>query len=110
MKHFLGGDNIFQVKSNIVTLDTQDEVLTRYIATESPINIELEGRIQNVNGTSTILPIGNDTVSGTGTPPTPTESGAGEATETPSMGSLVKAQNAGLLGVIFGLVACLLTL
>ncbi|CAG8961542.1 hypothetical protein HYFRA_00013960 [Hymenoscyphus fraxineus] len=48
-----GGDNIFQIKTDVVVLDTQDEVLTRYVASQSPVNIEIEGRIVNlgINGT-----------------------------------------------------------
>ncbi|KAG5635560.1 hypothetical protein H0H81_010861 [Sphagnurus paluster] len=40
-----GGDNIFPAVKEIVTLDTQDEVLTAYVKANSPIKTGLEGRI-----------------------------------------------------------------
>lgn len=42
----------------------------QYIETESPVNIGIEGRILNVNGTATILPIPSGTESDAGTTPT----------------------------------------
>ena len=48
-----GGDNIFQKKTEFSTLDTQDEVLTQYIVSQSPVDIKLDGRIKEVNGTTT---------------------------------------------------------
>ena len=47
-----GGDNFFEPTSDFITLDTQDEVLNRYVQAQSPINIELDGRIRVVNGTA----------------------------------------------------------
>ncbi|KAI9046917.1 hypothetical protein LZ554_008995 [Drepanopeziza brunnea f. sp. 'monogermtubi'] len=44
-----GGDNIFQTQSDITVLDTQDEVLTNYIAAQSPITITLTPRIVDTN-------------------------------------------------------------
>jgi len=40
-----GGDNFFQPTTDFVSLDTQDEVLVMYIESQSPVSIELEGRI-----------------------------------------------------------------
>lgn len=75
-----GGDNIFQKKTTFSILDTQDEVLTGYIESQSPVNITLASRIMNANGTVSTQP------TGTGSPSTPTESAA--PTETPSSGRL----------------------
>lgn len=47
-----GGDNFFEPFDEVITLDTQDEVLTRYIQTQSPVDIALDGRISTVNGTA----------------------------------------------------------
>ncbi|CAK1367345.1 unnamed protein product [Cercospora beticola] len=49
-----GGDNFFGTLEfpNIVTLETQDEILVRYIRSQSPVNIQTEGRIAIVNGTA----------------------------------------------------------
>ncbi|KAF2175196.1 Metallo-dependent phosphatase [Zopfia rhizophila CBS 207.26] len=46
-----GGDNIFMPFTNFISLDTQDEILVQYIKTQSPVNITLDGRIKEVNGT-----------------------------------------------------------
>jgi 2',3'-cyclic-nucleotide 2'-phosphodiesterase (5'-nucleotidase family) len=82
-----GGDNFFEPTSDFITLDTQDEVLTAYILSHTPVNIELDGRIEEVdrqregipgagNGTST----GNGTTNGTspttGVPPEQTTNAA----------------------------------
>jgi hypothetical protein len=82
-----GGDNFFEPTSDFITLDTQDEVLTAYILSQTPVNIELDGRIEEVdrqregipgagNGTST----GNGTTNGTspttGVPPEQTTNAA----------------------------------
>jgi 2',3'-cyclic-nucleotide 2'-phosphodiesterase (5'-nucleotidase family) len=45
-----GGDNIFEATRDFVSLDTQDEVLVKYLAVTSPVDIKIEGRIQQVNG------------------------------------------------------------
>lgn len=45
-----GGDNFFTPFDQLISLDTQDEVLTRYIQAKSPVDIELDGRIEVVNG------------------------------------------------------------
>ncbi|KAH8884911.1 Metallo-dependent phosphatase [Thozetella sp. PMI_491] len=48
-----GGDNIFSPAfENVVALNTLDEVLVNYIQTESPVNIQLEGRIAITNRTA----------------------------------------------------------
>ncbi|KAH8665263.1 putative 5'-nucleotidase [Tricladium varicosporioides] len=73
-----GGDNIFQIKSEFAVLDTQDEVLTRYIKSQSPVKITSEGRIRNVNGSSTTSTTsGSTTITATGAPsPTSASSGS----------------------------------
>lgn len=75
-----GGDNFFETTTDFVSLDTQDEVLTRYIQAQSPVDIELDGRIEKVsrkreegvggvgNGTATD---GTRPSPSTGTPPSP---------------------------------------
>ncbi|PSK60144.1 GTP-binding protein ypt2 [Elsinoe australis] len=43
-----GGDNFFQSSTDFITLDLQADVLTAYLATESPVNFALDGRITSV--------------------------------------------------------------
>ncbi|KAH9213824.1 5'-nucleotidase [Leptodontidium sp. 2 PMI_412] len=86
-----GGDNIFQKKTTFSILDTQDEVLTGYIESQSPVNITLVSRIMNANGTVTAQP------TGTGSTSTPT--GSGSPTETPSAGLLSRGGASGLSAV-----------
>ncbi|KAJ4299300.1 hypothetical protein N0V90_004544 [Kalmusia sp. IMI 367209] len=43
-----GGDNFFESTKDFVTLDTQDEVLVQYIEKTTPVDIELDGRIEAV--------------------------------------------------------------
>lgn len=68
-----GGDNFFEPTTDFVTLDTQDEVLTSYIQSQSPVDIKLDGRIEEVDRQreDTVVP-GNSTTNGTtnGTSPT----------------------------------------
>lgn len=47
-----GGDNIFPEFSEIITLDTQDVVLTNYIIQQSPVDIALDGRISTVSSSA----------------------------------------------------------
>jgi 5'-nucleotidase len=65
-----GGDNFWEPKTDFAVLDLQDVILTNYVQSESPINIALEGRIRQVNGTAT------NTTSGAGG-----EGGAGSGGE-----------------------------
>lgn len=45
-----GGDNFFSPPfEDVVVLDTVDEVLQRYIAAKSPVNIALDGRLSAVS-------------------------------------------------------------
>lgn len=49
-----GGDNFFSpIFENFIVLDTLDEILTDYIGSQSPVDIALEGRIVQSNGTAT---------------------------------------------------------
>lgn len=58
-----GGDNFFSdVFENVITLDTQDEVLIQYIEAQSPVNIELDGRIAIVDGFANAADGSNATV------------------------------------------------
>lgn len=48
-----GGDNFFATPfMDVVTLDTQEEVLIAYIRQKSPVDISLDGRMAVVNGTA----------------------------------------------------------
>ncbi|KAL2062348.1 hypothetical protein VTL71DRAFT_6614 [Oculimacula yallundae] len=91
-----GGDNIFQKKTTFNILDTQDEVLTGYIETQSPVNITLVSRIKNANGTATATP------SSTASPTAPAASASG--TGAPSAGLLSRGEVSGLaLGAVVAL-------
>jgi 2',3'-cyclic-nucleotide 2'-phosphodiesterase (5'-nucleotidase family) len=101
-----GGDNIFQKKSSseYTILDTQDEVLTAYIQAQSPVNVSLEGRILNANGTVSILPIGptstGSSVSGTSSVlPTQTRSWARKNAGERSLAAVV---GVGMLAAVVG--------
>lgn len=56
-----GGDNFWEPVTEFAALDTQDEVLTRYIQSQTPIDVELEGRISVVSGTAEDAASGNAT-------------------------------------------------
>ncbi|KAI0598928.1 5'-nucleotidase [Biscogniauxia sp. FL1348] len=63
-----GGDNFFRPPlTDVVLLDTVDEVLVRYLAHVSPVDFQLDGRIAVVNGTTapnataTAAPTGTET-------------------------------------------------
>lgn len=93
-----GGDNFWEPITDFVTLDTQDEVLTRYIQSQSPVDIELDGRISIVNATAeevaavnTTQSAGSANASGSGT------SGAGNIAAERSV-------------VLLGFVTCLMVL
>jgi 2',3'-cyclic-nucleotide 2'-phosphodiesterase (5'-nucleotidase family) len=90
-----GGDNIFQVKTDFAVLDTQDEVLTRYIISQSPVNIALDGRITASNSSTAS---GTTTGGATPTGATPT----GTSSSPASAAGLSKGQAAGslLLGAV----------
>jgi len=45
-----GGDNFFEPATGFASLDTLDEVLTKYIEKTSPVDIKLDGRIEEVDG------------------------------------------------------------
>ncbi|KAM0327593.1 hypothetical protein ACHAQA_005886 [Verticillium albo-atrum] len=49
-----GGDNIFEISTDFIPLDLQDEVLTRYIGDHSPIDAQVEGRIEKVDKLPTV--------------------------------------------------------
>ncbi|KAF3037062.1 hypothetical protein E8E12_002037 [Didymella heteroderae] len=75
-----GGDNFFTPTTDFVTLDTQDEVLTQYIQAQTPVNIQLDKRIEIVDGQRNSTGGGNETAnstnpSGTGSP-SPESTGA----------------------------------
>jgi 5'-nucleotidase len=73
-----GGDNFFANPfDNVITLDTQDEILTQYIQSKSPVDIELDGRIAIVSGSASTAG-GNGTSGGNGN--NSTTFGAGNGT------------------------------
>lgn len=45
-----GGDNFFEPREEFATLDTLDQVLVDYIKAQTPVDIELDGRIEVVDG------------------------------------------------------------
>lgn len=72
-----GGDNFFTPTTDFISLDTQDEVLVQYIKAQSPVDIELDGRIEMVNGSApTPTPSGSGSPTGTGAAETPAGTGA----------------------------------
>jgi 5'-nucleotidase len=73
-----GGDNFWEPRTDFAVLDLQDVILTNYVQSESPINIALEGRIRQVNGTATN---GTSGVGGNGS------AGAGGESSTPNAAS-----------------------
>lgn len=97
-----GGDNFFAPIKEFTTLDTQDEVLTRYIKSQSPVNIKLDKRIEAVDRQRTGTPgSGNSTSNGTA-PTSARPSG-------PAATGAASHLGAGILSVV-GIVAGLLML
>lgn len=69
-----GGDNFFTPTTNFITLDTQDEVLTQYIKSQSPVDIKLDKRIEAVDRQRpSTIGGGNGTTNGTGTSANPSQ-------------------------------------
>ena len=99
----LGGDNFFLPYDDFITLDTQDEVLTAYIGSETPVNIELDGRIAIVDAPGG----GNATEEGG---PSASESGAGSSATAEDAASSFKAvaANAATVGALIALVTTLI--
>lgn len=72
-----GGDNFFNKTSDFITLDTQDEVLVQYIKSQSPVNIELDKRIEAVDRQRPATPgAGNGTTPSSAQPSQPVSTGA----------------------------------
>lgn len=92
-----GGDNFLVPITDLVTLDTQDEVLTQYIQAQSPVNISLDGRIAEVEGQAENA-TSNGTASGNGTAE---EEQAGSGTSGSNALAITSS------AVITGIVACL---
>lgn len=73
-----GGDNFWEKRGDLITLDTQDEVLVQYLEKNSPVDPKVSGRIVQTDKKSpetgpTPTP-GNGTSNGTNPPPaSPTE-------------------------------------
>ncbi|KAM0273991.1 hypothetical protein ACHAQH_008048 [Verticillium albo-atrum] len=49
-----GGDNMFVLTTDFIPLDLQDEVLTRYVRDNSPLDAQIEGRIEIVDTVPTV--------------------------------------------------------
>jgi 2',3'-cyclic-nucleotide 2'-phosphodiesterase (5'-nucleotidase family) len=61
-----GGDNFFAPVTDFAILDTQDEVLTQYVKSQSPVKIQLDKRIEAVDRLRQGTPgAGNGTSNGT---------------------------------------------
>jgi 2',3'-cyclic-nucleotide 2'-phosphodiesterase (5'-nucleotidase family) len=72
-----GGDNFFTPTTDFITLDTQDEVLTSYIQSQSPVKIELDKRIEAVDRQRPSTPGGgNGTTPSSAQPSSPASTGA----------------------------------
>ncbi|GLB43786.1 putative 5'-nucleotidase, C-terminal domain [Lyophyllum shimeji] len=54
-----GGDNIFPKVDEFVPLATQDEILTAYVQSKSPIKVELEDRIVATDKTTPVTGLSN---------------------------------------------------
>jgi 2',3'-cyclic-nucleotide 2'-phosphodiesterase (5'-nucleotidase family) len=96
-----GGDNFFTPITDFITLDTQDEVLTQYIKSQSPVDIQLDKRIEAVDRQRPNTPGGgNGTANGTNptsaSPSQPVSTGAATRFGPATVG-------AGLLGAFAGL-------
>ncbi|KAF1828500.1 Metallo-dependent phosphatase [Decorospora gaudefroyi] len=97
-----GGDNFIEPTTDFITLDTLDEVLTAYIQSQSPIDIELDGRISEVDRQREDTPgAGNATTNGTSptssVPPPPSYTGAAGRLGTEAVGISIFGVLAGLL-------------
>jgi 2',3'-cyclic-nucleotide 2'-phosphodiesterase (5'-nucleotidase family) len=95
-----GGDNFFTPTTDFVSLDTQDEVLTQYIQAQTPINVQLDQRIEIVDGQRNTTSGGNGTAnntipSGTGSPP-PESTGAAAHIGSGIVSAIICATIAGL--------------
>jgi len=64
-----GGDNIWERRSDLITLDTQDEVLIQYLEQKSPVEPKISGRIVQTDKTS---PENRESTSTPTSTPTPT--------------------------------------
>ncbi|KAH7119648.1 5'-nucleotidase protein-like protein [Dendryphion nanum] len=86
-----GGDNFFKPTTEFVSLDTQDEVLTQYIKAKSPVDIKIEGRIEQVNATRTSNSSTSGTPSGTTAPTSTRSTGAAAGLVVNVLGALFLA-------------------
>lgn len=96
-----GGDNFFTPTTNFITLDTQDEVLVRYVKAQSPVNIKLDKRIEEVDRQRQGTPgSGNGTANGTAPtsarPSGPSQTGAAVRLSTSALGIAIMGAIAGL--------------
>ena len=99
----LGGDNFFLPYDDFITLDTQAEVLVAYIGSESPVDVELDGRIAVVDGSG-----GGNATEESG--PSASESGAGASATAEDAASSLKAvtANAASAGALIAFVMTLM--
>lgn len=96
-----GGDNFFNTTTDFITLDTQDEVLTQYVQSQTPVNIKLDKRIEAVDRQRPAVPgAGNGTSNGT-TPSSPQPSPPGSTGAAARLGA--SAVGASIFGAIAGM-------
>lgn len=97
-----GGDNFFTPTTDFITLDTQDEVLTQYIKSQTPVDIKLDKRIEAVDRQRPSTPGGgNGTANGTNPtsaqPSQPVSTGAAARFRPAAIGASIFGAFAGLL-------------
>lgn len=100
-----GGDNFFsEVFENLVTLDTQDQVLVQYVQAQTPVNIELDGRIAIVSGSANSTAGSNGTETGSETEEEESNDG-GNAAPAEDEGSAIRIGGQGVTSLIAAVVA-----
>ena len=97
-----GGDNFFNTTTDFITLDTQDEVLTQYVQSQTPVNIKLDKRIEAVDRQRPAVPgAGNGTSNGTrpssAQPSSPASTGAAARLGAGAVGATIFGAIAGML-------------
>ncbi|KAM0722847.1 hypothetical protein Q7P37_001045 [Cladosporium fusiforme] len=105
-----GGDNFFaEPFENVITLDTQDAILTAYVQSETPIDIEVDGRIAIVDGSAGT--IGGNGTNSNGTASTNGTSGGNNTTPgtAPAINEESAASQTPMIAnaVAFGFLICL---
>ncbi|KAI2607867.1 Metallo-dependent phosphatase [Hypoxylon sp. NC1633] len=92
-----GGDNILMPVEDVVVLDTMEEVLVQYINKTSPINFQLGGRINTVQGSA------NATTTDRAPEPSKVPGGAQRVSDVSS--SVVLLASTGLLAIVLSVLS-----